>query len=200
MKLMQKFGMLCAAFVLTSCASVQPRVPEVQIPPQRITQKGYSLVPLNEKGWLIAGRNAYQLALAKRGENPDETFAIQAIPFRLSAFKTSEEFVRLIKEGQAKDSDLQRFKIVKHEVTSYPTNGAECVKSYMVTEDRAAVKRSDKSGDMVLEVLTLTCAHPKDKNVGISITYSQRYYLEQRDSAFIEKATSVLNSIEFTDL
>jgi hypothetical protein len=200
MKILQRFGMLCTALVITSCASMQPQLPEVQIPPERISQKGYSLMPLNEKGWLIAGRNAYQLALVKRGENPDETFAIQAIPFRLSAFKTNEEFVRLIKGGQAKDTDSQRFKIVKHEVTSYPKNGTNCAKSYMVTEDRAAVKRSGKSGDMVLEALTLSCAHPKDKNVGISIIYSQRYYPEQRDSAFVEKATSVLNSIEFTDL
>ena len=200
MKLSQKFGVLCITLVITSCASMQPSLPEVQIPPERISQKGYSLVPLNEKGWLIAGRNAYQLALVKRGENPDETFAIQAIPFRLSAFKTNEDFVRLIKEGQAKDTDSQRFKIVKHEVTSHPANGTSCVKSHMVTEDRAAVKRSGKSGDMVLEALTLTCAHPKDKSVGISIIYSQRYYPEQRDSAFVEKATRVLSSVEFTDL
>jgi hypothetical protein len=200
MKLLQRFGMLCTALVITSCASMRPQLPEVQIPPERILQKGYSLVPLNEKGWLIAGRNAYQLALVRRGENPDETFAIQAIPFRLSAFKTNEEFVRLIKEGQVKDTDSQRFKLVKHEVTSYPMNETNCVKSYMVTEDRAAVKRSGKSGDMVLEALTLTCAHPKDKNVGVSIIYSQRYYPGQRDSAFFEKATSVLKSVEFTDL
>jgi hypothetical protein len=50
---------------------------------------------------------------------------------------------------------------------------------------------------MVLEVLSLTCAHPKAKNLGISVIYSQRYYPGQRDVAFTEKATSILNSIEF---
>jgi hypothetical protein len=139
------------------------------------------------------------LALVKRGENPDETIAIQAIPFRLPVFKTNEEFVRLIKEGQAKDTDPRRFKIVKHEVDVYPKNGVACVKS-VVTEDNAAVKRSGKPGNMVLEALTRTCQHPKEKNVGVSITYSQRYYPEQRDPTFGEKATSVLNSVEFTDL
>jgi hypothetical protein len=200
MKLLRKVGMVCAAWVVASCASMQPRLPEVQLPPERISQKGYSLVPLNEKGWLIVGRNAYQMALAKHGENPDETFAIQAILFRLSAFKTNEEFVRLIKEGQVKDTNPQRFKILEHEVASYPTKGTDCAKSHMMAEDHAAVKRSGKSGDMVLEMLTLTCAHPKNRNVGISVIYSQRYYSDQRDSAFVEKGTSVLNSVEFSDL
>ena len=200
MKLLQRFGWLCTALVITSCASMQARLPEIQIPPERISQKGYSLVPLNEKGWLIAARNAHQLVLSKRGKKPDETFAIQAIPFRLPTFKTHEEFVRLFKEDQAKDTDTQRFKKVKHEVTDYPMNGTDCVKSHMVTEDHAAVKRSGKSGHMVLETLMLICAHPKNKNVGINIIYSHRYYPEQRDSGFVEKATSVLNSVEFTDL
>ncbi len=177
-----------------------PPSPEIQIPPERISQNGYSLVPLNEKGWLIAGRNAYQLAIGKRGENPDETFAIQAIPFRLSAFKTNEEFVSMVREGQENDTERPRFKIVKHEVTAYPMSGTDCAKSHMVTEDRAAVKRTNRSGDMILEVLTLTCAHPKDKSYGISIIFSQRYYPGQRDPALIEKAASVLTSVEFNEL
>lgn len=200
MKLLQRFVMLCIALLITSCASMQPRLIEVQIPPERISQKGYSLVPLNEKGWLIARKNAYQLTIGKRGGNPDETFIIQAISFKLPEFKTSEEFVRFIKEGQLNDTNSKRFTIVKHEVTSDPTKGAECAKSHMVTVDRAAVKRSGMSGDMVLEALTLICAHPKDKSVGIMIGYSQRYYSGQRDATFDEKVTSILNSIEFADL
>ena len=82
MKLLQKLLWLGIALLITSCASTKPPLPEVSIPPKRILQNGYSLVPLNEKGWHIAGGNAYQLALAKFGENPDETFTVQAMPFR----------------------------------------------------------------------------------------------------------------------
>lgn len=200
MKLLQLVGMLCTSLIITSCASKQPQIPEVQIPPQRLMQKGYSLVPLNEGGWIIAGRDEYQLAIVTRGENPDETYAIQAISFRLAAFNTSEEFVRMVKEGQVKDTDPARFKTKKHEIAAFPGKGTDCAKSHMVTEDRAAVKRSGKSGDMILEAAALTCAHPKDKSVGISVIFSQRYYLGDRDPAFIEKATTVINSVEFTDL
>ena len=200
MNSLPKLGILGALLVVTACALMQPRLQEVQVPPERISQKSYSLVPLNEKGWLIAGRNPYQLALVKRGESTDETLAIQATLIKLPAFTTSEEFVSLVKVGQAKDTDPQRFKMIKHEVAAYPDKGPICAKSHMVAEDHAAVKRSGKTGYMVLEALTLTCAHPKDNSIGLNVTYSHRYYPEQKDSGFLEKASNVLNSVEFSNL
>lgn len=187
------------SFAIAACAPMQPKLQELQVQPERIIQNGYSLVPMNEAGWVVAGRNQYQLVLVKAGSNPDETIAIQAMLFELPEFKSTEEFVRLTKDGQAKDTDLQRFVIKKHEVVAYPKMRSNCTKAHIVTEDKAAVKRSGKSGSMILEALTLTCAHPKDKKVGVNVTYSHRYYPEQGDEAFIEKATSVLDSVEFIE-
>ncbi len=157
-------------------------------------------MPLNEKGWLIVGRNRYQLTLAKEGANTDESIIIQATPFRLLEFRSTEEFVRLIKEGQARDTDSERFDVKRYEVTAYPKKGSDCAKSYLLTEDNAAVRKSGRSGSMILEALTLACAHPEDRKIGISITYSHRYYPGQGDPEFREKAMSVLKSIEFGEL
>lgn len=199
MKLTQIMAMLCATVLVASCASTRPQLAEIQVPPERIIQKGYSLMPLNEKGWMVVERNGDQLALAKNGNNPDETIVIQAIPFKLPAYKSLDEFVGLIKEGQIKDTDPQRFKIVSHEVSVYPMKGVDCAKAHLVTEDRAATKRSGKTGDMVLEATSLNCALPGEQNAGISIAYSQRNYPGQGDPAFEAKATNILNSVEFAD-
>lgn len=188
------------SFVIVACGPMQPKLQEIQVPPERIVQNGYSLLPIYEAGWLVAGRNQYQLALVKAGTNPDESIAIQAMLFNLPEFKSTEEFVRLTKDGQAKDTDFQRFTIKKHEVVAYPKMGSNCAKAHLVTEDKGAVKRSGKSGNMILEALTLTCAHPKDKKIGVNITYSHRYYPEQGDQAFIEKGTIVLDSVEFSNI
>ena len=188
------------SLILTACAPMQPRLSELPIPPSRLVQKGYSLMPPNEKGWLVAGRNEYQLALVKGGSNPDETTAIQAMPFRIMNFETTDELVRLIKDGQAKDTDPQRFSIKKHEVVAYVKKGVNCAKSHMITEDKAAVKRTGKSGFMILEALTLTCAHPENRNMAINVTYSHRYYPEHRNVSFIDQALNILNSIEFSDI
>jgi len=173
---------------------------DILIPPERISQKGFSLVPLNEKRWFIFGRSSDQLVLGKLGGIPEENFAIRAILFQLPAFKTNEEFVRLIKEVQAKGINPERLKIIKHEVVTFAKKGIDCAKSHMVAEDRGAAKQVGKTGVMVLEALTLACAHPKQKDIGVSVSYSQRYYPEQGDPGFLEKATSVLNSVEFADL
>jgi len=53
---------------------------------------------------------------------------------------------------------------------------------------------------MVLEALALTCAHPKDQSVGVTVVYSRRYYPDQGNSEFLEKALSVFNSLDFSDL
>jgi len=52
---------------------------------------------------------------------------------------------------------------------------------------------------MNLEMLTLLCAHPKDKKIGLNVFYSQRSYPGQEDPSFLEKASTVLNSVELTD-
>ena len=198
MKLPRLMG-ACVALTVAACAATRPMGENVELPPKRLLQDGYSLMPLNEEGWVIGKRNSYLVTLGKYGKNPDQTFAISANLIRLPPFNTTEEFVRLVKEGQSQDTDPKRFTTIKHEVISYPQNGAECTKSHGVLVDHAAAKRSGQPGDMNLEMLTLVCAHPKDKRVGVTVFYTQRSYPGQEDPAFLEKAITILNSVELTD-
>ena len=199
MKLLQILALLLTALAIASCVHMQ-RPPEVKLPPDRISLIGYSFTPLNERGWLVAGKNSYNIALVKRGKNTDETFAIQTMRFQLPEFKTQEDFARLIKGGQVKDTDSQRFKITKHEVSDHLAHKTNCAISHMATEDHGAVKRSTNKDAMTLEALVLTCAHPKDKNIGINVSFSQRYYPGQKDPALVKKGMIILNSVIFNDI
>ncbi len=199
MKLPRKMGALCAVLTVAACAATQPMGQNVELPPKPLLQEGFSLMPLNEEGWVINRRKSNLVILGKYGKNPDQTFAISAGLIRLPPFETTEEFVRLVKEGQSQDTDPKRFTTIKHEVTSYPKNGAECARSHWVAVDHAAAKRSGQPGDMSFESLTFLCAHPKDKKIGLNVFYSQRSYPGQEDPAFLEKAATVLNSVELTD-
>jgi hypothetical protein len=186
--------------VLLGCASSPQHLQELPSPPQKINQPGYSLLPLNEKGWFAGPRNQYQLTLGKYGSHADETFAIQGIASKLPEFISTDDFVRVVKEGQAADTDSSRFKIMEHQVVADSSRHAQCARSHLVTEDNNAVKRTSTSGPMVLEAATLTCAHPGNKILGISIIYSHRYYSGQADPAFMQKADQVMSSVEFTAL
>lgn len=196
MMLLRKLAVLGSAILLSACAATRPPLPEVKLPPEKILQKGYSLMPLNEPGWLIGGRNNYSVAFGKLGANQDETFAIQAMFSRLPTYDTNADFLQLIKGGQAKDSGLPRFEILKQDVTSFPMKGTDCAESHMITVDHAPKRRSGNAGDMILESLTLSCAHPSEKAVAIHVAYSHRHDSGQKDPTFMEKGRAVLNSVE----
>ena len=204
MKILRKVGILCAALAVAFCVSAQTKLsdmfPEVQTPPERIYLKVFSFVPLNEEGWVITQRSANGLILSKIGQTPEESIVIRAFFFKLPPFKTNEEFFRLFKEAGVKNINPERLRIIKNEVVTYPKEGTDCAKSHVVLEDNAAAKRVGKTGIMMQETLAIYCAHPKDKGIGISIFYSHRYYPDQRDSGFLDKSTSVFDSVEFVDL
>jgi len=193
-------GVLSLSLLAVSCASVQSKLEEIRVPPERIVENGYSLVPLNEKGWLVGGRNPVQLVLGKLAENPDESFVINSTLVKIGPYKTENDFVRLVKASQEQDNNPQRFKVKKFDVSAYDGKGTECAKTYAQFEDNAAARKSGNTGTMILEVLSLSCAHPKNKSIVVYVGYSQRYYPGHEDKAFLEKAMTVLNSLEFTDL
>lgn len=176
----------------------RPMLKVLNLPPEKIVKDGFSLLPPNEKGWAVAGKSPNALTLLKAGVELDESVAIQAHPIKLPEFGSIDELVRLVNKDQAKDNDSRRFKLRKHEVVAHPKNGTYCAKSYFAAEDNAATKRSENPGFMILEALSLVCAHPNDKTLGVHVGYSHRYYPEHADSAFVEKATAVLESLEFS--
>lgn len=191
-------GVCLVALVVAGCATPGgPGVPVPQ-PPPRIQQQGYSFVPLDEPDWLVIGRDASKIALVKMGRNDDETFAIQATLFPLPSFDGDEALMAIVKAGQARDIDPKRFRLTTHDVNPEPARLADCVRSHAVAEDNAAVKRSGRSGAMILETLTLTCAHPRSRGVAVNVAYSHRHYPGDEDARFTAKAEEVFGSVRFT--
>lgn len=191
-------GILSAVLTISSQALAQPGVPQVQRPRERISSEGYSFMIPDETGWTIIQRTSYLLALGRSGDGPDETHAIRAGLSRLPSFKTIEEFAHVVREEIARNTDLQRFRILKIETAVHVQKETPCVKSYSVAEDHSVRRRSQETGPMILERLALACAHPSNKNVGVNVEYSQRYNPGQSDPRFFEKGMKVLNSVEFT--
>lgn len=181
-------------------AQITPESQDIQVPPGRLFQKGFSLMPLNEKGWQINQRSPYQLMLDKPGSGPDETLMIQALIVRLQPFKSNEEFVQQVKEVQVSDINLTRVSLTKYDLRPYVKKGRNCVRSHIAAEDRGAFEKIDNSGRKVMaEVVSLICAHPKNKQIGINVTYAHRYYMGQKeDPAFLEKADKLIDSVKFT--
>jgi hypothetical protein len=201
-----RFAILSITFLTASCASIS-RPPEnlkITLPAQRIFQLGYSLVPPNEEGWEISQRDRLLLSLGKLGTPRNEVIYLYAVVFKLKTFQSDEEFVGLVKEQHAMDTDSRRFKVLKHEVTSYVGKGTPCAHSHQLLEDHEALTEAGQRTYMLRETSSLTCAHPKNRDrewsLGVNVTYAHRYYTGHADPQFLEKAASVLQSVEFSDL
>lgn len=192
------YGVLCWVFLFSSCVT-DPLLQELRSS-ERISQKGYSFIPLRGQGWVIGAPNPDQLTMSKRGETPDETFAIQGLLVKLPPFASTEELALFVNDSQTKGTDPERFKMIKHEVSAQHQKGTACAKSYALSEDVAPVKQSERAGHLFFETLTITCAHPRNPRIGVNVSYSHRSYAEHRDSRFVEHASWVLESMEFNDL
>ena len=172
---------------------------DLPFPPQRIFQNAYSFMPPAELGWKTLVRDAHQLALARAGSSADETLGIQGRMFRLPAFSSDAELVEIIRKGLAEQAADPRYKVLKHDLSAESLREASCARSHFVTEDLAAVKRTATPGVMILEVMTLSCAHPKNRNFAVTLVYSHRYYPQHADARFTEKAAAFLSSLEFLE-
>ena len=182
---------------LTACQTTPPK--ELPYPPQRVFQNAYAFMPPHEFGWRVLARNPQQLAFARAGSNPDESFGIQGRVFPLPAYGSREEFFGLIRKALAEQAGDPRYRALKHDMVADSAKDATCLRSHFVAEDHKAVKRTATPGVMVLEVMTRNCAHPRKANLAVALVYSHRRYPEHADAHFAEKADRVLASLEFLE-
>jgi hypothetical protein len=157
-------AILMLSLLSVSCIS-GPRLTEIETPPARLYEKGYSILPLNEPGWEIGQRNQVELTIGKRGKDLDHTYVYHATLVQLKPFSNSQEFMSLIKEQIDQDRNPERFTELKISTDLYPGKGEDCVRIHTVHEDKKAKALSMRSGNMVMELLALACAHPKDKSM-----------------------------------
>lgn len=186
------------AVFISACATTRPVMQEVSLPPQRIIMNGYSLVPLDEKGWLIGLRDRDAVVLGKRGNDPDENMIIRAFAEVLPPLKSDEEFIGfgksvLVMEGAA------RHKVLSQQTRPLTIKSQSCVRSDTFMEDHNAVKRSSKTDPMILEAYSLVCKHPNG-STGIVVVYSHRFYAGQKDPEAGMKAQKIFDSLEFSNL
>jgi hypothetical protein len=183
--------------LLSACAPRTAPLAEVAVAPARLSMEGYSLLPPNEDDWFVVGRNEQQVSLAKKGGSPGETRMIQAMLLQLPDFSSADELAAWVKEGQAKNTEALNFTIKEHDVSGTTFNGAQCALSAMKAGDRHP-NEGDAQGPGIMDVLTMTCSHPLDKNVGVYVLYSFRHAPGHEDRFLAIKAGELFQSVEFS--
>ena len=192
MKISTVLTAVCAVLLIAACASKSDK-------PTRFELRGFSFTAPpaieDEKPWGVAKRTPDLLILGKPGEFQSEVFTVQATVVRLPALASPDALLQYVKSSQQRELDPKRFRILKHELSLQPVNGESCALSHIEAVDRAMRSTTGPTANTMLETLTLTCAHPKDRNTGINVTYSQQYFPEDKDPRFLERGSAILEGL-----
>ena len=194
MKISTVLTAVCAALVLAACASQSDK-------PTRFELRGFSFTAPaapegeGEKPWSVVRRTPDILILGKPGEYESEVFSVQATVVRLPALASPDALLQHVKSSQQRELDPKRFRILKHDLSLQPVKGESCVLSHVEAVDRAMPSTRGQTANVILETLTLTCAHPKDRNTGINVTYSYQYFPEDKDLRFLERGSAILEGL-----
>ena len=197
---MRLLAVLLLAAVASGCAPSRPMLVPVSLPPVRSTHLAFSLVPLNEPGWLVLASRPDLLALAKQGGNADETFAVQGSVMKFPEFASAAAFLAEVERYVSKPVPASRFKYVSHSIRPAPEKGDRCARAHSVFEDHAPVRHTSRTGHMILEGYFLMCTHPRNPAVAITVGFSQRYYPGSRDPQLEKSAETLLGSVTLVDL
>ena len=192
MKISTVLPVVCAAFLLVACASKTNK-------PLRFELRGFSIAAPaaveGERPWVLAKRTPDLLVLGKSGEFESEVFTVQAAVIRLPALPSPDALLQHVKSAQERELDPKRFRVLKHDLGLHLVNGESCALSNIEAVDRAIPGTSGPTANMMLETLTLTCAHPEDRTTGINVTYSHRYFPEDKDPRFVERGSVILEGL-----
>jgi hypothetical protein len=190
MKIAARIVSLCALLMVVACATLQ------KLPP-RVTLGGFSLARPTGDEWMVKSQTADQVIYGKPGYT-GETIVLQATLIRPPNFKPGTELLRYAETVLRKDLDPVHFRILRLEVNPQDIQGESCALARLEAAERAVTGNSPVNS--MLDVLTLTCVHPKDRSRGISVVYSHRHYPEDRDAQFDQAGAALLGTLKFEPL
>jgi len=187
--------LLSCSYLPRSASPVQ-----VELPPERSYHRGYSIVPLNEAGWIVGEDTPNGLILGRKGDLQGESYIIQAALTGLPELESPQAFLEYLDKNRDRDADPSRFNYLQREMEPYARKGEYCARYHAVTEDKAAVTRPGVVEDMVLEIVALICRHPDNSKVSVEVAYSHRHHPGMRDSQLLETADGLFASLHFEPL
>ena len=192
MKLPIALTSILVALLLAACALKSDK-------PQRFELRGFSVttpaVVEGERPWSVGKQTPELLVLGQPGDYESEIFIVQAAVIKLPALASPDALMQHVKATQQRELDPKRFRILKHELSLQQVDAESCALSHVEAADRATPGTTGQTANMMLETLTLTCAHPRDRNTGIKLTYSHQYFPEDRDPRFIERGSAILQGL-----
>jgi len=200
---------------LTGCSAVTPHVEatKVPLPPKPIVRDSFSLLPLNEEGWieLQEGNTVFSLfdkpllakgdtvLLGAKGSVQNETRTIAAFVRPMPAKMTDDDFAAFA-QSVKKIESATRFEVLKREVRPDRSTGKNCVNVRTTLKDLApksvVANIVITHPPMIIDSLYWVCKHP-DGRQAVIVEYSDRFFPGNEEADFDTKAATVFHGLAF---
>jgi hypothetical protein len=128
----------------------------------------------NSQGWQLVRSSRNGMEFAKPGRSRGESLSAQILMFGLEPTQTPEQFVALIEGGIKRDTDPDRFDVLKSTVEYSTERGYPCVRYSATVRDKEAQTSPSTKEVLFLETEGLYCRHPVRLTTGFAAIYSNR--------------------------
>lgn len=186
--------MLMAAF-FAGDADAQLRAIPVSEPGVVYEMEGYSVLSPRGKNWFELKRDGHSVYFGKKIASRSHAFIATATSGLIAEkFEKPEEFRDYIGRMLPVRGD-ERHTVIENRAELDQAAGRFCVRHYTKTEDRGAVYARGKT--LLAETVGVSCLHPDNPGLSISISYTERGYPQEVNAALRAEGESFVRSLRF---
>lgn len=134
---MQKFIctiFLSVLFFSTYGCATKGGYTKIDSPDQRIYIEGASILPPQGDGWYFKKEHDGSIRFGKSGKTKDQSIVGTVVLFKLPDLKSKEDFLNLVSEQRAKNSQGPREVLLNKTVLS-DEKGEFCVRGHTITKE-----------------------------------------------------------------
>jgi hypothetical protein len=124
--------------------------------------------------WKVISSSSAGMAFGHRGSSSNESYIAMVSFFSLPKTNGHDEFIALIKQAVEQNTSIDRFKTISSNYEYTDQRGYPCVKFDAITEDTKAKASFFGHENLVLQIYSLYCRHPKHPDGGFVVSFSHR--------------------------
>lgn len=189
---------MLAATLLSGNSVAQLRALPIAVPNMIYELEGYSVLAPQSKDWFELKRDRHNVVFGKKIKSRTHAFIATAMSVQITEkFDKPEEFRDYVSKTPLEPGD-KRTKLIENRVELDQSFGRFCVRIHTRAEDRGAVYAKGKP--LLLETFGVSCLHPADPGLAVSVSYSERGHLAETSAELRVQGESFVRSLKFTGI
>ncbi len=182
--------------MLAGNACAQLRATPVTVSDVAYELEGYSVLPPQGKDWFELKRGPQAVFFGKKIASRTHAFIATAMSAPIAEkFETPEAFREYISRVLPLRGD-GRHRVIENRVEMDNAPGWFCVRYHTTAEDRGAPYA--KGAALLAETFGVTCLHPENPQLNISVSYTERGNPAETSAEFRAEGERFVRSLRFT--